>query len=102
MAPNVYITRLTQEHLTSLRQLIGQPLLELFSSAIVVDGPRVTAWDIQIHLHGLDRWIIFRCDWLETPKGELDYFQLHVSESQGPLNIEVRNGGLLHASSVVV
>jgi len=100
MVSTKFEARLSDESLGILRQLLGHSLFQLFSTAIVVDGPQVTAWDIQVHT--ADRWIIFRCEWHETPSGELDYFQLNVSESQAPLNIEVRNKGLLNASSVVV
>lgn len=70
----------------ALRRVLGCDVLQLFTRAIAIHGPRVTAEDFSLAL-GNKKFCLIENDWADTPEAALDYYFLSATICDWPKGI---------------
>src|ERR1700760_3544962 len=99
----LYSAECSELSLTMLRSLIGRTIHQIYAPCLQVTGSHFTAPSLSIPLSEQigDTWqhsfMIFRCEWFETPNLLNDYWQLIVDQSRTPAGIGVDDSGAIVA-----
>lgn len=98
-----YTARISEASLTVVRSLIGETIFSVYASCLQVAGGDRTAPSFAIvrssEINGrwIHRYIVFRCEWFETPHCLLDWWQMVVLNDDRPGDVTVDSNGTLIA-----
>jgi len=90
-----YFSQISEVGILILRSLVGRKVHRVYAGCLQVSGAHFTAPHFSIPISDeiegrwIHRYIIFGCEWFETPITFTDYWQMFVSDEDKPKDIEV-------------
>ena len=103
----IYSAQISDAGLSVLKGLIGRTINLVYASCLQVAGRDLTAPSLSIptldEIDGrwIHRYVVIRCNYFETPKTWLDYWEMLVSDEEKPNGIEVNSTNAIVAPCTI-
>src|ERR1700675_3541036 len=105
--PKSVTERIRESSVRALRRLLGRRVYTIYAPCLQVAGPHLTEPSLSIlttdndNENWVHKFIVFSCDYFETPNFALDYWQVHVSDEEMPDRIPVNSDRCLVAPCTI-